>query len=198
MNPTPDLIPHEKFHTGIWLQSVERPSWYYFAERPNDHMIINKDFIESVDEPLKDLVNFLHKKKIKTTPSCSGHNIDERDLEKIFQELKEDSAAIRSRGLKMKDVESGQVILFKDENYKLPWQKRTFLKRVESYQHRGVLGICVGKNARLKEQLQRLDIKGARVIKRGNTVFIFTNEDKQADINAVWKKITNRVKAILR
>jgi hypothetical protein len=77
MKITPELIPHSEFHTGCWLQNANKPGWYYFMKRKNANVIINDLFIETVDEPLRELVTFLHSRNIKTTPSCSGHYISE-------------------------------------------------------------------------------------------------------------------------
>src|SRR4030095_6334738 len=109
MKITPRLIPHAAFHTGIWLLSVERPDWYYFMEKKNKNIISDKHFIKSVDKPLRKLVRFLHKRGIKTTPSCSGHHISERNLENIYDSLEKDRDQIRSTGLKLKDSETGKI-----------------------------------------------------------------------------------------
>ena len=117
MKISPDLVPHSEFHAGVWLQSIERPSWYYFKKKQNRNIITNKNFITSLDTPLRELVKLLHKKGIRTTPSCSGHHLRERNLEKIYQDLKTDRREIRSSGLRLKDVETGQISFYKDKTY---------------------------------------------------------------------------------
>src|SRR5215213_6746561 len=106
MSITPALIPHSEFHTGRWLLPVERPGWYYFQKKKSHHTITNKDFLKSVDKPLRKVVRLLHKKGIKTTPSCSGHHISERNLEKIYLALEKDKEDIRNGGLQLKDIET--------------------------------------------------------------------------------------------
>jgi len=197
MKLSADLVPHSEFHSRVWFQSVERPSWYYFKKKQSRNIITNKNFISSLDKPLKELVKFLHKKGIKTTPSCSGHHLGGRNLEKIYEDLEEDSAAIRSGGLWLKDIETGRLFFFKDETYTLPWNKKTFLERLSEYQQKGVLGLRLGHRKKIGEQLLKLQVKHVRVEEKDGILFIFTNENKESDINATWKMITRQVKKIL-
>src|SRR5690242_20563429 len=107
MKITPALIPHEHFHKGIWLQPVDLPCWYYFMKMKNENDIKNKDFLDSVDAPLKELVSFLHQRGLKTTPSCSGHHKSAKNFEKIYDVLEKDKEEIRNEGLELKDIETG-------------------------------------------------------------------------------------------
>jgi hypothetical protein len=194
MKITPNLVPHRDFHKGKWLLPVNHPSWYYFKKSSNHNKVTNKDFIKSVDAPLRELVKFLHKKGIKTTASCSGHHLSKRDLEKIYEDLKEDSVEIRHDGIKMKDIETGDQYFLKDKNYHLPWDKDGFLHRIKKYQQKGVLGMKLGNRKRIKNALLQLNIEGVRVEEKDSVVFIFTNEGKH--IKATWQKITEEVKKI--
>jgi hypothetical protein len=198
MKVTPDLIPHALFHTGAWLLPVERPYWYYFGKKRNSNTIRNKDFIKSVDGPLKELVEFLHGKGIRTTPSCSGHHISERDLKKIYEALEEDSHDIRNGGLDLSDIETGHSYLFRDKNYSLPWEKEDFLEKVETYQQKGVLGMHLENRKQIKGQLLALNQKGVTITQKGSLLFIFTDESQQAAIIETWNKITAEVKKILK
>src|SRR5215510_414118 len=141
MRVTPALIPHNEFHTGAWLLPATRPEWYYFMEKKNQNTIANKNFLKSVDKPLRELVKWLHKKGIKTTPSCAGHHISERNLEKIYTDLQKDGEAIRNGGLQLKDIETGRLYLYRNSRYNLPWNKQNFLDEVIVYQKSGVIGL---------------------------------------------------------
>src|SRR5215510_7778426 len=141
MRVTPALIPHNEFHTGAWLLPATRPEWYYFMEKKNQNTIANKNFLKSVDKPLRELVKYLHKKGIKTTPSCSGHHISERNLEKVYSGLEKDREEIRNGGLQLKDIESGRMYLYKDSGFDLPWSKEIFLEKVTEYQQNGIIGL---------------------------------------------------------
>ncbi len=197
MRITADLIPHSQFHKGIWLQSAEKADWYYFMKKQNPNTILSKAFIKSVDKPLKELVSYLHRKNIKTTPSCSGHHISERNLEKIFNSLQEDADKIRSDGLKLKDIQTGELYFFINKNYSLPWPKEYFIEKLTLYQRKGVLGMRLGNRKKAKEQILKICIKGVRMRERDSIVFIFTNENLKGYSNNTWKEITKQVKNIL-
>src|SRR5436190_22861786 len=153
MRVTPALIPHADFHTGIWLLPLKRPEWYYFMNKKSRNTITNKKFLKSVDKPLQSLVKLLHKKGIKTTPSCSGHHISERNLEKIYSGLEEDRQDIRNEGLPLKDIETGKLYLYRNDNYNLPWSKEIFLNELLEYQKTGVIGLRLGNKKKLKAKI---------------------------------------------
>lgn len=196
MKITPDFIPHNKFHTGSWLLPIKRPNWYYFTEQKNRNTISNKDFPQSVDGPLKELVKYLHKRGIKTTPSCSGHHINEKNFEKIYDSLKEDKKEIRNNGLVLDDCETGKIYIYKNKNYLLPWSKKMFLKMVMLYQKEGVIGIKL-RNKKLRKEVLKIKIPQVKIKEKDSILFIFT-KDKNGNNLSKWKKITKKVKQILR
>jgi hypothetical protein len=191
---TPDLIPHSEFHKGIWLLSAKRPSWYYFKrQKKRNRKVTNRNFIASVDPPLKKLVSILHKRKIGTTPSCAGHNMRDRNFEIIFPDLEKDAEEINAGGLEMKDVETGESFLYRDPTYHLPWTKEEFVNALSLYQHKGVLGIRTGHRRKLSDRLQAISVDGVRIIKEPGVVLIFTNEENQHEIEETWKQVTEAV-----
>jgi len=193
MTITPEFIPHSKFHEGKWLLSVDRPEWYYFMKKKNTNVISNESFIESVDEPLKELVRFLHKKGIRTTPSCAGHFISDRNLESIYDSLVADEVQIKNNGIKLKDIETGKTVVFKNEKYHVPWSRNLFIKKLASYQQHGVIGIRTGRNKKLKQSLLKIKADGATVKSAVGAVFIFTHENNKEDNRKTWKNITEAV-----
>jgi hypothetical protein len=193
---TPDLIPHTKFHKGNWLLPVERPNWYYFRKGKNRNRITNDKFLKSVDRPLKELVRFLHKEKIKTTPSCAGHNFSSKTFKQIFDSLKKDAKEIRKNGLLLEDCETGKFYIYQNRNYRLPWTKKEFLKRVENYQQNGVIGIRLKKGRAMKKIL-KLKIPGARFLKRNSILLILTRNTGKKNLQ-VWKSIASEVKRVIK
>jgi hypothetical protein len=193
---TPELIPHTEFHKGTWLLPVNGADWYYFMKKQPPHIITNKNFISSVDKPLRDLVRFFHKKKIKTTPSCSGHHFKVVDLEKIYDDLEEDRHKINTVGLELKDVETGEIFQYRDPHYNLPWRKTGFLKQVKDYQQKGVIGFETGDNRQIKDELLRLHIDGAKIIAKDKMIFILTVENKYGDNTSLWRRITKQIKEV--
>ncbi len=192
----PNLIPHNSFHKGAWLLSLEKPDWYYFLPKKNTGAIKNKGFLKTVDRPLRSLVRYLHRKGIKTTPSCSGHHFSERNLEKIYDNLEHDKAAIQNGGLHLKDVETGKIYLFSDKDYLLPWSRQEFIEQLTIYQQKGVIGIRLGNRKKAKLDLLKLSIEGARVGEKYNIVFIFV-KGENGNNSSIWKKVTKAVKKIL-
>jgi hypothetical protein len=192
----PDLIAHTEFHKGIWLLPSSRPKWYYFMKKKRADVIQNRKFLKSVDEPLKKLVRFLHQKGIKTTPSCSGHHKCKEDFEKIFLRLQKDKERINGDGLKLRDIETGRNYLYKSKNYILPWKKNAFLKKILSYQKRGVMGIIIRNNSKMKRELLNLKIDGADIKEKDSILFIHINEKTENGTVRVWGDVTKAVTKI--
>jgi len=191
---TPALIPHAEFHTGIWLLPVDRPEWYYFMKKENKNIVYDNNFLKTVDKPLRKLVKFLHQRGIRTTPSCSGHHISERNLEKIYDSLEKDKEIIRTCGLKLRDVETGKIYELKDRNYSLPWGREEFIEKVSTYQQKGVIGLRFKKLRNAKALVLNSRIDGVTIEERDGIVFIFTNEDNKGDNRRTWREITRMVK----
>lgn len=197
MEITPELIPHNEFHKGLWLLSQQHAGWYYFVRRKNPCKVTDKSFIESVDGPLRKLVQLLHQHHITTTPSCAGHHIGERNLEKIFDSLEKDKKEIRNGGLELKDVQTGKTFHYSDKNYKLPWGRKTFIKKLSSYQHHGILGLKLGRSKKIKERILDLKIKGSRISEEDGTLFIYVDGSKDHGNEKIWTEITRKIKEIL-
>ncbi len=191
---TPEFIPHDQFHKGKWLQSVRRPGWYYFMEKENENVITNEQFLESVDGPLKELVSFLHRRGVRTTPSCAGHHKSEGNFEAIYDQLMQDKKDIRNGGLELKDVETGERYVYSEKNYTLPWSRENFIGGVLGYQAGGVIGIRAA--GREKEKLLQIRLPGVEVKEKDSIVFIFTGADPAESIAEKWRKITLEVKAV--
>ncbi|MGZ3885099.1 MAG: hypothetical protein ACXVPQ_08780 [Bacteroidia bacterium] len=195
---TPDLIPHIEFHKGSWLLPVNGADWYYFMKIPHQHKVTDKQFMSSVDKPLRALVKFLQKKKINTTPSCSGHHFKAGDFVKIYDDLEADMLNIRSHGLEMKDVESGQVILYRDPAYRLPWTKQEFLKRIKAYQQKGVIGFEASDNRQIRDELLHLHIDGAKIMAKDGMIFVLTTKNRQGENAGLWRRITQKIKDVFK
>ena len=200
MKITPALIPHAEFHKGAWLLPTERPYWYYFMRKKTANTITNKNFLKSVDKPLRKLVKWLHERGIKTTPSCSGHHVSERDLEKIYSALRKDRHDVRNGGLLLKDIETGYSYLYKDNTYNLPWSKKDFIEKVKVYQQRGVIGLRLGQRKKLRRKiLEVFDdfYDGISASEKDSIVFIFTSGHESGNNKKAWKIITRALKSVV-
>lgn len=187
------LIPHNRFHQGSWLIPVNKPSWYYFVKQENDNNISNESFMQSVDPPLKELVEYLHGQGIKTTPSCSGHFRKLKDYKNVYNALEGDCKNIRDGGLTLKDVETGKVILYNDHSYKLPWSQKDFLTEVMDYQHHGVLGIKV-INKSFQKCMLSLKVDHFTVTKEADDIILFQiNTISEKENLKAWKQLTKAI-----
>jgi hypothetical protein len=197
LNITPDLIPHSEFHQGVWLLPVKGAGWYYFMRKKNPNTIGNKTFLKSVDGPLRELVRFLHQRKIKTTPSCAGHHISDNGFKKIYRALVRDQEQIRNAGLELKDIESGKTFIYRNPHYHLPWSMSTFIKRMAGYQKKGVIGIKLGRNKRFREKMMSLQIPNTTIAENNSVLLIITRNDQKRSAREVWKKVTEHIKSIV-
>lgn len=138
---SPDLIPHQDFHKGYWLNIIEPNPWYYFfpAERTFE-IPQNKEFYNSLDPDLVDIVKLLHNSNIPTTPSCTGHFSSPDYYAELYNKLKQNESKIKSDGVILNNKETGKKYFYKNQNYTLPWDLDTFVDESLEYQTKGVLG----------------------------------------------------------
>jgi len=197
MEITAALIPHDRFHTGIWLLAKGNPSWYYFKKKKNKSQVYNALFYKTLDKPLRKLVRILHKHGITTTPSCSGHHISERDLLKIYDSLKKDEQLIRTEGLTFTDVATLKQYYYYSKNYTLPWNRNSFLEQVALYQQKGVLGLRLGSRRKIKEGICQMKIEGVTVENMGAIVLIMVDDGNAGNNKNVWAKITRHITGML-
>ena len=194
MTPSPAIVPAAQLHECNWLCSGDPHAWYYFVRRARGGRCIGrKEFLRTVDEPLRPLVRLLHERGIATTPSCSGHAFSGSALERVYSSLRREARAIRNGGLRLRDVESGAAYLFADEHYQLPWTEDRFMQDARERQRHGALGICLGAYARSRHRLLALHIPSVRVEEREGTVFFFTEASGQRAIDRVWGDVTTAV-----
>lgn len=135
-----DLIPHNQFHTGYWYKS-NLSNWYYFKEQSREFKINPSFDYISVDKNLQNLVKLFHSKGIPTTPSCSGHSLPDEYFKDLYKTIKIQETIIRTIGLELTNVETNEKVRFKNENYKFLYSEELFLKLVQPYSKRGVLGV---------------------------------------------------------
>lgn len=198
MEITPEIIPHNEFHRGVWFLPVVRPLWYYFKKGNNQNNIHNPEFLKSVDEQVRELVSFLHDKGIKTTPSCAGHFRNKKNYEKIFNSLEKDEKEIKSNGLKLQQVENGNIHYYKNKDYTLPFNRNAFFKKINEIQQRGTLGLRLGNNQKIKNRVLKLKIDSVDFKTHDGIVFIRTFGNNEKNNERIWKKITSEIKNILQ
>jgi len=187
-----DLIPHNQFHKGLWLQTEKSP-WYFFYETPREyHLPKSNSFYKTVDESLLDLVKLFHSKSIPTTPSCSGHIQPLMHYAKLFNTIKSAQNDIRNNGVELMNPETNRKFFYKNPNYSLPWNKEEFLLNMENYQKKGVLGF-IDKDD-LHEKLNNL----TPVEHDNGVTLILTNSNDEESISKNWDEIYKMVKSNLK
>lgn len=187
-----DLIPHEKFHKGIWL-SNEMVPWYFFVQTNRDFTIPkDEDFYGSVDSQLLPIVKLLHKNEIPTTPSCAGHFEGEDYYSEIYDLLKNFSQNIK-KGVILYNDENDKKFLYKNKNYKLPWKKDEFLNEIIKYQKNGVIGFK-DENGTIYKNIEEDNFKK---IKDKEITLITVNSDDMGEMEYKWKNIYKQIKELL-
>lgn len=195
----PDLIPQNKFHYGNWLKSDN--GWYYFQPIKRENLIpINKNFYYTVDEPLIEIVEYLHNLSIPTTPSCSGHFNDLKFNLDLYDRIYKDQAIIKNKKLKLYNPENNKKFIYSNPNFKLPWDKNKFLNEIFNYQHKGVIGIIDDQKKiynfllkKIPDNIKSIEIKYDN---NKNTTLILTYPETNLELLYNWKSITNIIKKL--
>lgn len=191
---TPDFIPHKHFHKGSWLIEKDNPNWYYFYPKRKNNFNYEKNFYQTLDEPLKKVVKYLHQIGLNTTPSCAGHFYPERSFENIYDQLDNQRKKIQNKGLILQNPETGEFYRYRNEDYVLPWDKDYFVNRAEDYQSNGCLGIkSPNKNTTL--HLTDKPIKEFKTLydKNNNVIIFLTKSDSVKDRNDKWDYFTEKM-----
>jgi len=195
MTITPDFIPHKKFHLGSWLIEKDNPSWYYFLPKRNiKNYTYDENFYDSLDSPLKNVVKFLHKKNIDTTPSCTGHFYPKKVFDKTYDSLSDASKKIKGKGLILQNPETGEFYRYRDSDYVLPWDKNEFVNRALIHQTKGCLGVKP-KDINMVKHFVKSPIKGFKTYydPNHNIVIFVTTSTSNEEKNNKWEYFTDKV-----
>jgi hypothetical protein len=193
-DPSPDFIPHEEFHKYKWLSNPNK-SWYYRVEN-DDPLQVSKNpfFIETVDPYLKNTVRYLMGNEIPTTPSCTGHfDMGNDSYLKIYQDLLRDSESIKKEGIKFEDPETGKVSEYKNSDYRLPWDEKSFLERIKENSKFGVIGIFDPKK-KFYNSIQNSPIKNTQVIRDEDLTIFLTSANSEIENKNIWEEFETRIK----
>jgi len=143
-NLSASVIPTRRYPSRRWYYSNKDESWYYHGPRKRVVPNLSPDFDKTVDPALQPLVDYLHLRRISTTPSCEGHFSSVEEFEPIWKKISSDSEVIRTRGLPVSDVETGEKFLFKNKDYRIPWENyESFWEEAGTSQSQGYIGFYV-------------------------------------------------------
>lgn len=195
----PDLIPQNQFHYGEWLKS--KNGWYYFNPCERENIIpINKNFYSTVDEPLIEIVEHLHKISIPTTPSCSGHFNDLKFNLDLYDRIYNDYKKIKTGKIILHNPENDKKYLYSNNNFKLPWNKNQFINNIFDYQSKGVIGV-IDTDSHIYNYLRKKlfnynDNINIFYDKNKKTTLILTNPNSNLELLYNWKVITKLIKKL--
>ena len=115
----PYYLPPGKFSGVSWYEALDgRNKWFYHRQQ-NVYVpkIRPRELISSVDEDLKPLVRTIHMRGGTTGPSCAGHVVSAQRHHRVRRTMRDHARKVRSRGLHVRDVETGEVCLWRDKAY---------------------------------------------------------------------------------
>lgn len=186
-----DLVPHDSFHKGYWLNIDGPDSWYYFFPTDRTYELPRSSkFYRTLDQDLFKVVRLLHVNSIPTTPSCSGHFDSPDHYVEIYKKLLNNSKRINSEGVILSNPETGLKYFYKNKNYSLPWNMETFVNRSMDYQTKGVLGFKDPNSSYYNLLNKNFDSSHDNGI-----TLVFENsisrENKSSKWNELYKAMTN-------
>lgn len=191
----PGFIPHEFFHRYTWLLPETHDKWYYYIPRHNKQFQISyQNFSKSVDKNIKELVEYLQKIGIATTPSCAGHFHKPSEYYKVYKLLKEDEEKINNEGMFFFDYEKGKYYFVRDEEYKTPFQPDEFILEGINYQKKGVIGMT-SNNQDIIEKFKSLKHDNFNKFIDENIVIFTTQAKNEIDNKNNWKSFTELIKS---
>lgn len=192
-------VPVSGYHRYRWAVPQRLHGglrWYYGLQLSQSHPGSLRVDPRSLDRPLRALVPRLHRAGIPTTPSCAGHwsASSRRDAAAVYRQLQQDAQWIRSYGLTLRCLESGQSYVYRDPDYCLPGYS-TF---AATYDPPGVGGIGLvfrTGDARLPRFAGVLRaIPGVSVSvyreKTRNLLLIQTSARNPQERNRIWSQIS--------
>lgn len=194
---SPDFVPHEIFHKYSWVKP-EESEWYYSVKRSSPIEIPkSRKFYDTLDDELREGVEILHKKGIPTTPSCSGHFNPDSFYNRIYKSLCSEEGEIREKGIRMKDPETNRNYIYKDPNYRLPWDNNSFLEISKEHGKRGIIGI-MDPSSEIQRFLMESPGKNCQITRNGNITFFVTSPEDKKDLKSSWEYFNNSIKSFLK
>jgi len=140
----PRTIFPEQFAWCDWWRPVRdgRP-WYYHTPRQLvAEPSLTVDY-NTLDKGVAGLVGKLHGYQIPTWPTCEGHWFEPGLAHGMFEQIKQDEHAIRSRGLQMEHTETGQRVVYYNPTWHTMWPTwHSFFRDVSRGNGLGLVAFC--------------------------------------------------------
>ena len=112
----PNLMPlvewYKPMRSGV--------AWYYWREPTQVLRGSAHTSLANVDEELRPTVAFLNDLGIPTHASCAGHFMTDHEFEALYVQLQLDEHQVRNEGLRLRHLETKEIVLFKDPGFTIP------------------------------------------------------------------------------
>jgi hypothetical protein len=193
-----EYIPPSLMQTVEWFAPVRSGfTWFY-----HDVRMVMKSTTNTpphyIDPLLRPIIRELNNKNIQTLASCQGHFYNEEDLNRIYERLKEDEALIRKEGLLLRNLNTSEVVTFKDPEYRMP-EFGKLASELMAFAGVGYFSYLADRGddlvlLRMTREISRSPNVRMTFAARGNALIanvqVDTDEDNQEQI---WAELTTRV-----
>ena len=186
------LVPHQSFHKFDWYKSEHTP-WYFHEYTDKVNVLsTGENFIESVDIILRPLVQILHSKNIRTTPSCSGHFYVKEHYDEIFSKLHLQAKLIREKGVEFTNVETGEKRFYHNPEYLLCYNREEFIDIVSDYSKRGIIGF-EDPLSFYYIKLMENPIEFTHIFQQNGFTFVYVFPEHLTQLFHVWTEVSRIV-----
>lgn len=138
------VIPPIHFRRFRWVVPLDVPHpsrWHYGILLPTTHQGSSNVDPETIDAPLRSLVKGIHQLGLKTTPSCAGHfGMDGSRVVQAAIDMANEENWIRRKGLRVRDIESGDEDVVQDPSWRAP-DVKTLTRDALRWEGVGYLGV---------------------------------------------------------
>lgn len=196
--PTISLVKPDQFDEYRWWEPQRlwsEPRWFYGmkeSQRASKHPTP-----DTVDAPLRELVEWCRSKGIGTLPSCAGHFPTERGLRRVYLGLRKDAVWVQSYGLTLRCSESGTLQVYRNPEWKVP-DYETWAAPIRRDAGNGRIGVIfpVDDPRRLKVIQALRGIEGVCAFGRPFGVEITVKSKNKVHRAYLWACVTRCVTSI--
>ena len=111
----------------VFWQSNHRFILYHQQREGRKQVIYPKRILYHTDPLLQELIQSILEQEIPTTQSQVGIIPDDQQINAMWTALKRDEKKIKTVGLKMTNTETGEELIWYNQNYSLSHTKQTFI-----------------------------------------------------------------------
>jgi len=185
------------FHQYRWWKPARGgPAWFYGSPRRGLTRGSTTVDMETVDEPVRDIVRSVHALGWSTTGSCAGHFPSAAWCERAWSQLGRDAREIKGGGLVLRDVESGVERVLQDKTWRLVAREQFVRDNLRSSGH-GALGVT-GMGAAQRERILRAARERGvqtRLLGPDGLLFLVQGSD-EAELSRGWDRVRSLIEGV--